>query len=195
MEPAKRMAISNDLDHLPEVISLIIVKVADTSEDQLEDFHSWRGWPRAAPSPIASTTSITTSPRLGGADAVNAYLQIIDWLQGANNGGPLFIMGMADICMGRPYGVTLLTRAEQEGDIQVSYVLSVLKYYKHGTTNDVFNHIWHIYGEDGDYYENDACVLGVHHRVFEEIDHVRWRKHINHDHDHIHEIQMPEDSH
>jgi hypothetical protein len=132
---------------------------------------------------------------LGGADAVNAYLQIVDWLQGANNGGPLFIMGMADICMGRPYGVTLLTRAEQEGDIQVSYVLSVLKYYKHGATNDVFNHIWHIYGEDRDYYENDARVLGVHHRVFEEIDHVRWRKHINHDHDHIHEIQMPEDSH
>jgi hypothetical protein len=40
MEPAKRMAISNALDHFPEVISLIIVKVADTSEDQLEDFRS-----------------------------------------------------------------------------------------------------------------------------------------------------------
>jgi hypothetical protein len=31
----------------------------------------------------------------------------------------------------------------------------------------------------------------VHHRVLEEICHVRWIEHINHDH--IHEIHMPED--
>jgi hypothetical protein len=72
-------------------------------------------------------------------------------------------------------------------------VLSILKYYKHDATNDVFNHIRGIYSEDGDYYEDDAHVLGVCHRVLEEIDHVRWREQINHDH--IHEIQMPEDSH
>jgi hypothetical protein len=52
---------------------------------------------------IASTSSITTSPRFGGgADVLNAYLQTVDWLQGANNGGALFVKGMADICMGRP---------------------------------------------------------------------------------------------
>jgi hypothetical protein len=51
-------------------------------------------------------------------------------------------------------------------------VLAILKYYKHGATNNVFNHIWCIYGEvtfgsqvggrwwmeDGDYDEDDAHV-------------------------------------
>jgi hypothetical protein len=78
---------------------------------------------------------------LGGADVLNAYLQTIDWLQGVNNGGALFIKGMVDICMGRPSGAALLTRAEEEGDLQASYVLSILKYYKHGATDDVLNHI------------------------------------------------------
>jgi hypothetical protein len=75
----------------------------------------------------------------------------------------------------------------------VSYVLSVLKYYKHGATDDVLNHIRRIYREDGDYYEDDARVMGVCHRVSEEIDRVRWREHINQDH--VHEIHMPKDDH
>jgi hypothetical protein len=70
-------------------------------------------------------------------------------------------------------------------------VLSVLKYYKHSTTDDVLNHIRRVYHEDGDYYEDDARVMGVRHRVWEEIDRVRWREHINQDH--VHEIHMPED--
>jgi hypothetical protein len=45
----------------------------------------------------------------GGADVLNAYLQTIDWLQGANNGEALFVKGMADICMGRLGGEALLT--------------------------------------------------------------------------------------
>jgi hypothetical protein len=78
---------------------------------------------------------------LWGVDALNTYLQTINWLQGANNGGALFIKGMADICSGRLGGVALLALAEEEADLQASYMLSVLKYYKHITTNDVLNHI------------------------------------------------------
>jgi hypothetical protein len=37
--------------------------------------------------------------------------------------------------------VALLARAEEEGDLQASYVLAILKYYKHSLTDDVFNHI------------------------------------------------------
>jgi hypothetical protein len=73
--------------------------------------------------------------------------------------------------------VALLTRAEEEGDLQASYVLVILKYYKHGATDDVFNHIWCVYVEvtfhsqvgargwmeDGDYDEDDTRVMGVCH--------------------------------
>jgi hypothetical protein len=48
---------------------------------------------------------------------------------------------MGNICIAQPGGAALLTRAEEEGDLQASYMLTVLKYYKHGTTNDVFNNI------------------------------------------------------
>jgi hypothetical protein len=62
-------------------------------------------------------------------------------------------------------------------------MLAVLKYYKHGVTDDVFNNIRCVYGEvtfglqvgtwwwteDGDYDEDDAQVMGVHHRISEEI--------------------------
>jgi hypothetical protein len=43
-----------------------------------------------------------------GADVLDAYLQIIDWLQGANNRGALFVEGMGDICTGEPDGAALL---------------------------------------------------------------------------------------
>jgi hypothetical protein len=115
-----------------------------------------------------------------GADVMDAYHQTIDWLQGANNGGALFIKGMGDICRGWPGGVALLAREEEEGDLQASYVLVVLKYYKHSATDNVFNHIRCVYGEvtfgsqvrtcwrmeDVDYDEGDACVMGVHHQVW-----------------------------
>jgi hypothetical protein len=43
MEHAKRMAASGILDNLPkEIISLIAVNVAETSEALLEDLHSLR---------------------------------------------------------------------------------------------------------------------------------------------------------
>jgi hypothetical protein len=35
-----------------------------------------------------------------GANALDAYLQIVDWLQGANNVGAFFVKGMGDICTG-----------------------------------------------------------------------------------------------
>jgi hypothetical protein len=63
------------------------------------------------------------------AEALDAYLQTINMLQGANNGGALFVKGMGNICTGRPSGVALLTRAKEEGDLQASYVLAILKYY------------------------------------------------------------------
>jgi hypothetical protein len=90
---------------------------------------------------IASTSSITTSPWLGGADMFDSYYQTVYWLQDANNGGSLFINRMADICTGRSGGATLLARAEEEGDLQVSYALVNLKYYKYSATDDVSNHI------------------------------------------------------
>jgi hypothetical protein len=133
------------------------------------------------------------------------YLQTVDWFQGANNGGALLIKGMSDICTSRPGGAALLTRVEEEGYLQSSYMLVSLKYYKNGTTNNVFSHIWHVYGEvtfgsqvrtwwranDEDYAEDDACVMGVRNRVSDEIVCVRWREHIHLDN--LHEIHMPED--
>jgi hypothetical protein len=65
-----------------------------------------------------------------------------------NNGGALFVKGMADICTGQPGGAAILTQAEEEGELQASYVMSVLKYYKHGATDDVLNHIRRVYRED-----------------------------------------------
>jgi hypothetical protein len=67
-------------------------------------------------------------------------------LQGANNRQALFVKGIANICTARPGGVALLAQAEG-GDLQVSYILAILKYYKHGLTDDVFNHIRHVYSE------------------------------------------------
>jgi hypothetical protein len=55
----------------------------------------------------------------GGANALNAYLQIVDRLQSVNNRGALFVKRVGDICMGRPGGAALLT-TEEEGDLQAS---------------------------------------------------------------------------
>jgi hypothetical protein len=214
MEPTKRMAAGGDWDCLPkEIISLITVKVAETSKAPLEDLRSlWLC--NKATKRASSSRAITNHFNLEhhyqsmvweGTDALDAYLQTVDWLQGANNGGAPFVKGMGNICTGRPGGAALLARAEEEGDLQASCVLAILKYYKHGATNNVFNHIRRIYGEvnfhsqigtrwcteDRDYVEDDARVMGVRHRVSEEICHVMWMEHINHDH--VHEIHMSED--
>jgi hypothetical protein len=45
----------------------------------------------------------------GERDTLNAYLQTVDRLQGANNAEALFIKGMGDICTGHPGGAALLT--------------------------------------------------------------------------------------
>jgi hypothetical protein len=72
--------------------------------------------------------------------------------------------------------VALLARVEEEGDLQASYVLGIIKYYKHDVTDDVFNHIRHVYGdvtygsqartrwwmEYKAYDEDEARILGVH---------------------------------
>jgi hypothetical protein len=129
MEHAKRMATSDAWDCLPEeIVSLITVKVAETLEAPLEDLHNPRPCNKVTkrassshPSPIASTSSITTRLQFGGggANALNAYLQIVDRLQSVNNRGALFVKRVGDICMGRPGGAALLT-TEEEGDLQAS---------------------------------------------------------------------------
>jgi hypothetical protein len=167
------------LHHLPEeIVSLISVKVAETSEAPLKDLRSLllcnKVMKRASSSrAIANHFNLEhhyQSMVWEGDDVLDAYIQTIDRLHGANNGGALFIKRMGDICTGRPSGEALLTRAEEEGDLQASHVLAVLKYYKHDSIDDVFNHIQHVYGEvtfgsqvrtrwwteDGDYDEDDA---------------------------------------
>jgi hypothetical protein len=54
---------------------------------------------------------------------------------------------MGDICTDRLGGATLLARAEEEGDLQAAYVLTILKYYNHSATEGVFSHIQPVYGE------------------------------------------------
>jgi hypothetical protein len=80
-------------------------------------------------------------------------------------------------------------------------------YYKHYATDDVFNHIRRVYGEDTfgsqvrgwwwredeSYDEDDTHVAQVHHRVSAEIGQVMWREHINKDH--VHELHMSDDGH
>jgi hypothetical protein len=145
MDPVKRMAANNAWDRLPEeIVSLITVKVAETFEAPLKDLRSL--WLRNKAMKRASA-SCTVTNRFNlehhyqtmdwGAD----YLQTIDWLQGVNNRGALFVKGIGDICTGGPGGVALLARAEEVGDLQASYMLAVLKYYKHDATIDVYNYI------------------------------------------------------
>jgi hypothetical protein len=152
MEHAKRMAASGAWDRLAEdIISLIAVKVAETSEAPLEDLRSM--WlcnkvTKRASSSYAVTNRFNLKHHYQSTNWYSdEYIQTADWLQGANNGQALFVKGIADICTDRLGGAALLARVEEEGDLQVSYVLAVLKYYKHGVTDDVFNHIRRVYGE------------------------------------------------
>jgi hypothetical protein len=136
-------------------VSIITVKVAETLNAPLEDLHSFqlcnKATKRACSSrAIANRFNLENhyqSMVWGDGGTLDAYLQTIDWLEGANNGEALFVKGMGDICTRHLGGAALLARAEEEGDLHASYVLAILKYYKHGATEDVFNHIQPVYGE------------------------------------------------
>jgi hypothetical protein len=216
MEPAKRIAMDGTWDHLlEEIVNLIAIKVAETSEAPLDDLHSlWlcnKAMKRASSScAVANCFNLNHHYRStvwGDADTLDAYLKIIYWLQGVNNREALVVKGVGDICTACPGGPALLAWAEEQGDLQAAYVLAILKYYKHGATDDVLNHIRCIYSEvtsgsqvggrwwmeDGAYDEDEARVAWVRHRVSTEIGHVMWREHINHDH--VHELHMLDDGH
>jgi hypothetical protein len=213
MEHVKRMAAGGAWDHLPEeIVSLITVKVAETSEDLLQELRSLRLCNKATKRASSSRALANCfnlkhhfTNRVWSEDDMYKYYQIVDWLEVVNNGRALFINGMSDICMGQPGGVTVLAQAE-EGDLQASYVLAIIKYYKHGLIDDVFNHIRCVYGtvtfgsqvgtrwmmEDGDDYdEDDVLIMGVRKRVFDEIVRMRRREHI--DPDNLLEIHLLED--
>jgi hypothetical protein len=109
MEHAKRMAVDGAWDLLLEqIISLIVIKEAETSEDPLKDLCSlWLC--NKATKRASSSCAITNRFNLEhhyqsmdreGVDVLNTYLQTVDWLQGANNRGALFVKGMGDIWMG-----------------------------------------------------------------------------------------------
>jgi N-acetyl-beta-hexosaminidase len=171
MEPTKRKAASGPWDRIPEeIISLIIIKVVETSEAPLEDLHSLRlcnKETKRASSSHAIANHFNLEHHYPSTDwNPEEYLQTIDWLQGANNGQALFVKRLADLCTARPSGASLLARAEEEGDFQASYVLAIIMYYKHDITDDVFNHIRHVYRACD---EDEARVLGVHKQVSDEI--------------------------
>jgi hypothetical protein len=111
MEPTKRMAAGGDWDCLPkEIVSLITVKVAETSKAPLEDLRSlWLC--NKATKRASSSRAITNHFNLEhhyqsmvweGADALDAYLQTVDWLQGANNGGAPSSRGWATYARADP---------------------------------------------------------------------------------------------
>jgi hypothetical protein len=120
MEPANRVVAGGAWDRLvEEIISMIAVKVAETSEAPLEDLRSLRLCNKVTKR-ACSSCAITNRFNLenhyhsrswGDGGMLDAYLQTVDWLQGANNREPLFIKGMDDICTGHPSGVPLLARA------------------------------------------------------------------------------------
>jgi hypothetical protein len=117
MESVKRVIVGT-WDRLPEeIISMITVKVAESSEATLEDLHSMRLCNKATKRACSSCT-ITNRVNLenhyrsmiwGERHRLDAYLQTVDWLQGANNAEALFIKGMGDICIRRHSGAALLT--------------------------------------------------------------------------------------
>jgi hypothetical protein len=141
----------------------------------------------------------------GHARSCDTYLQTIDWLLLANNGEALFVKGMENLCTGHPGAVQLLARAMEEGHQSAAFMLGVLNYYKHITTEDVFNLFRCVYGEvttgyqvgslswtdEGIDDEANASTARVHHRVDEEIGRVMWREQINVNI--VYELHMPDD--
>jgi hypothetical protein len=94
MEPTKRVDAGGAWDRLPEeIISMVTIKVAETSEKPLKDLHGlW--WCNMAMKRASSSRDIANRFNLehhyqlivsGDADTLDTYLHTIDWLQGANN--------------------------------------------------------------------------------------------------------------
>jgi hypothetical protein len=117
MESTKRVAAGSAWDRLPEeIVSMITVKVAESSEAPLEDLRSLhlcnKAMKRACSSRIIANRfnleNYYQSTVWGEGDPLDAYFQTVDWLQGANNVEALFVKGMGDICTGCPGGATLL---------------------------------------------------------------------------------------
>jgi hypothetical protein len=85
MEPTNRKAAGGAWDHLPEeIISLIIIKVAETSEAPLEDLHSLQLCNKAMK---RASSSYTVANRFNiehhyqSTDwNFNEYIQTVDWL-------------------------------------------------------------------------------------------------------------------
>jgi hypothetical protein len=118
MEPAKRVTVGDAWDRLPkEIVSMITVKVDETSEAPLKDLCTLRlcnkVMKRACSSrAIANRFNLENhyqSMVWGDGGRLNAYLQTVDWLQSVNNGEALLVKGMGDICTGHPSGAALLT--------------------------------------------------------------------------------------
>jgi hypothetical protein len=113
MEPTKRKAIGGAWDCLPEeIVSLITIKVAETSEALLKDLHSLRLCNKVMKR-VSSSHVIANRFNLEHHYQSTDWnpeedLQTIDWLQGANNGQALFVKGLADLCMARPGGAVVL---------------------------------------------------------------------------------------
>jgi hypothetical protein len=202
MDSSKRVASDGVWDRLPEdIVSLIASKVAEISEASLEDLCSLhicnKATKRASSSRgVANHFNLehhyqATVWRHGDTHAV--YLQTIDWLLGVSNGQALFVKGMGNLCTSQPDGVALLERAVDERDLQATYVLAVLNYYKHDATDHVFNLIRRVCGEvplglqvarqlwsdEGIHDEDEACIARVRYRVQEEIGCVLWREHLH----------------
>jgi hypothetical protein len=107
MAPSKRVAASSIWYRLlEEIISMVAIKVAETSEAPLEDLRRLRLCNKAMER-ASSSHAIANRFNLkhhyhytiwGDGDTRVAYLQIVEWLVGANNGEALFIKSMGDIC-------------------------------------------------------------------------------------------------
>jgi hypothetical protein len=113
MEPTKRKATGGAWDYLPEeIVSLITVKVAETSEALLEDLRILRlcnkATKRASSSHIIANRFNLEHHYHSTNWNPEEDLQTVDWLQGANNGQALFVKGLADLCMARPGGAVVL---------------------------------------------------------------------------------------
>jgi hypothetical protein len=87
MEPAKKMVVDGDWDRLPEeVISLIVAKVAETSEAPLVDLRSLQLCKKVTKR-MSSSHTVTNrfnlehhfKAMIEGGNTLGAYYQTIDW--------------------------------------------------------------------------------------------------------------------
>jgi hypothetical protein len=106
MEPAKRVTVGDAWDRLPkEIVSMITVKVDETSEAPLKDLCTLRLCNKVMKRACSSRTIANRfnlenhyqSMVWGDGDTLDAYLQTVDWLQSVNNGEALLVKGMGDM--------------------------------------------------------------------------------------------------